>query len=166
MISFSERRFFEMLRSVMLGLCCGLLSINGCGPGGPTLAPVKGVVKLDGEPKSKLLVTFTPTAGGQQALGTTNENGEFQLNTNGRKGALLGEHKVSITTVKDAPAAAPSSAASGPSGGDAYKNQARIAPAEFKLPKELIPDKYNKNTELVRQVEGSGNNFDFDLKIK
>jgi hypothetical protein len=154
-----------MFRSTGIAWTLAVLCMCGCGDGGPKLAPVTGVVKLDGTPKSKLLVTFTPAAGGIAGVGQTNEKGEFTINTNGKKGAVLGEHKVSVTTIHDAPETAKASS-SAPSGGDAYMNQARIAPTEFKLPKELVPDRYNKNTELVRQVESSKNEFDFDLQTK
>ncbi len=155
-----------MLRMLGIALMLGTITITGCGDGGPKLAPASGIVKIDGEPKAKLLVTFVPTSGGPGAVGQTNEKGEFTLNTNGKSGAVLGEHKVSITTIKEAAESSSSSAASAPSGSDAYMNQGRVNPKDFKTPKEPIPDKYNTNTELIRQVESGKNSFDFDLKLK
>ena len=156
-----------MLRALGITLLLGSIVLSGCGDGGPKLLPVSGIVKLDGEAKSKLLVTFMPVSGGPGAIGQTNEKGEFHLNTNGKPGAVIGEHKVVITTIKEiAETSTPAAASSAPSGSDAYMNQGRINPKDFKTPKELIPERYNTNTELVRQVASGKTSFDFDLKSK
>lgn len=121
-------------------------------------------VKLDGELKPKLLVTFTPTNKGPIAVGTTNEKGEFRVTTGGRVGAVEGEHKVSITTVFEADnTTAPQINSTAPSGGDAYINQGQIKSQEFKIPKETIPARYNTQTELIRTVGSGETNFNFAL---
>lgn len=154
-----------MFRLFASCLVCSLALTLGCGDSGPKLYPVSGTVKLDGTAKPKLLITFTPVGGGGIAVGQTNDKGEYSLRTNARTGALEGQHKVSITTMNE-PAAAPKVQGNAPSGSAEYMNQANIRPQEFKIPKELIPAKYNKNSELVRDVDATNRVIDFDLSTK
>lgn len=76
-----------------------MLCVAGCGgPARPAMAPVKGKVLLDNAPIEGAAVMFVPSGGGRPALGSTNAAGEFELMTFATgDGALLGEHKVSIT---------------------------------------------------------------------
>lgn len=69
----------------------------GCGQSGPKLVPVSGVVTLDGQPLSDAGILFQPIGGGPPASGTTDASGRFTLRTQNRPGAVLGEHRVSIT---------------------------------------------------------------------
>lgn len=154
-----------MFRLIASCLVCSLVFTAGCGDGGPRLYPVSGTVKLDGTAKPKLLVSFTPVGGGPSAVGQTNEKGEYTLRTNARKGAIEGQHKVSITTINE-PTAEPKVQANAPSGSAEYMNQANIRPQEFKIPKELIPAKYNKNSELVRDVDSATKVIDFELTTR
>ncbi len=155
-----------MSRLVQGILILPFLICAGCGESGPRLYPVSGTVKLDGTPKPKLMVTFTPIEGGTPiAVGQTNEKGEYTLRTNARKGAVQGQHKVAITTIHEA-VEEPKVQSNAPSGSADYMNQANIRPQEFKLPKELIPAKYNKNSELVRDVDGGNAVIDFELTTK
>jgi uncharacterized protein (TIGR03067 family) len=63
------------------------------------LASVAGTVTLDGKPLAKATVVFVPVKkGAQKAMGTTNEDGSFELTTGGnKKGAPAGEYKVVVT---------------------------------------------------------------------
>lgn len=84
------------------------ISLLGCGGSGNPVAPVQGVVTLDGKPVAEMVVTFTPVPGktesvgdvnepGKSATGSTDASGKFNLSTYERgDGALVGEHKVSI----------------------------------------------------------------------
>ena len=75
---------------------CACLFV-GCGPSGPAMLPVSGVVTLDGDPVEGAGVMFSPSQGGRPAMGTTNAAGEFELTTiEPGDGALVGEHKVTI----------------------------------------------------------------------
>ena len=78
-----------------IAFCC--LMSWGCGGSGLDLAPVSGRVTLDGEPLANVTVTFLPKDGAS-ASGRTNDNGEYELTTIAEKGALLGEHTVTVTT--------------------------------------------------------------------
>lgn len=67
----------------------------------PELAPVTGLVTLNGEPLSNAIVTFTPTAA-RPSVGETDESGRFELMYLPEvDGALLGEHKVTVRLIQD-----------------------------------------------------------------
>lgn len=62
----------------------------------PALHPVRGVVYLDDEPMTDGAVMTTHAGGRLGALSVIDENGRFELRTNGEAGAYQGEHKVTI----------------------------------------------------------------------
>ena len=118
----------------MFGSLC---SVVGCGQSGPELAPVSGVVTLDGKPLAGKTVGFTPDDGRRSSVGFTDEDGRYEMYyTAQRKGALLTKHIVTIYTPEDA-----------------------YPPA-----RENVPAKYRINTELSAVVEDANNKFDFELK--
>lgn len=74
----------------------------GCGSkeSGPPMAPVSGIVKYEGEPVAGAIVTFVPiveSVGYVPASGKTNDEGEFELQTRDRTGALCGPNRVAIS---------------------------------------------------------------------
>ncbi len=78
--------------------------MGGCG-GGPTLAPVSGVVTLDGKPYPNAVVNFQPVATngidapGLGSMAITDENGKFTLKyDNVKPGAVVGKHVIRIVT--------------------------------------------------------------------
>ena len=116
----------------------------GCGPSGPPLGKVQGKVTLDGQPLEGANVEFIPTSG-RPSVGVTDANGDYYLQfTNDMAGALLGTHKVSITTAR----AGTDSEGVGPS---------------VEARKELLPPNYHANTQLTAEVASGNNTFDFDL---
>ena len=100
----------------------------------PPLAPVSGTVTLDGQPLPKAAVTFRP-AEGRASRGFTDEKGHYELiYIRDIRGAQIGSHTVTITTRSETVA------------------------------EEMVPEIYNKETTLTREVEGKSNNvIDFDL---
>ena len=91
----------ELLAAVRSLTAATLLAVMGCGGGGD-LAPVSGVVLLDGEPVESGTVYFIPDSGagseGELAAG-----GRFTLTTQeGRAGAILGRHRVAVAAFKEA----------------------------------------------------------------
>lgn len=67
------------------------------------MAPVDGVVRVDGKPLSRGIVTFTPKAG-RSASGVIESDGSFRLSTNAAgDGALIGIHGVSVIASAAAP---------------------------------------------------------------
>jgi predicted small lipoprotein YifL len=102
-----------MLRVGRLLVVLGLVScLSGCGADGPKfeLTPVKGVVKIDGQPAPNVMVQVMPdiakNAQGPTSQAVSNASGEFTLQTiEGKPGAAVGESvAIFIDTVEDRPA--------------------------------------------------------------
>lgn len=81
----------------------GAALLYGCS-GGTTVAPVAGVVTLDGQPLAGASITTQPIATGDQhpgsgSFGKTDQEGRFELElvTPAKKGAVVGEHRVMIS---------------------------------------------------------------------
>jgi hypothetical protein len=93
-----------MFRLQLLAAGGLLAAVAGCS-GGPAIAPVSGVVKLDGKPYPDAVVSFQPIGTpeepnpGRGSSAYTDENGRFVLvHDSGRKGAVVGKHRVRIMT--------------------------------------------------------------------
>lgn len=108
----------------------------GCSKGGPDLVPVKGKVLYQGKPVPKATVFFLSTTGGV-ASGTTDDQGQFTLATVGRAGAVVGEHRVTVTAIEG------QQSTTAPEVGSA-EYMSRMKSASSKPPKSLIPEKFNK----------------------
>ncbi|MEZ6088624.1 MAG: hypothetical protein R3C05_11470 [Pirellulaceae bacterium] len=90
---------------------------------------------------------FIPDSG-RPSIGVTDASGEYSLQfTNDASGALLGAHKVRITTARDGFS----------SEGDAPSVEAR---------KELLPPNYHDNTQLKAEVASGDNTVNFELQSK
>lgn len=114
-----------------------LTGIAGCGSSGPELGLVEGEVRLNGHPVSDVLVEFQPEADGSPSLGTTDEDGRFQLRfTRDRWGAVLGRHTVKINHDVD---------------------------RQEGSGKAVIPARYHVQSQLKRDVEPGTNVYEFDL---
>jgi len=152
-----------MIRFSCFLAACVLICVAslGCGSKGPELGSVTGKVTLDGKPVTNGLVTFKPVAGGREATGRTDANGQYELLYIDRKGALLGQHNVTVITLKEAaPVVAMSSDspeyAKQAAGGQADYNNAKVV--------EPIPARYNANSELTKEVTAGDNVIDLELK--
>lgn len=125
-------------------ICLGLIAISvlvGCAGDHPDVGSVTGKVTLDGQPLSKATVTFQPSSG-RASYGVTEDDGSYRLDyMDGVKGALIGQHKVTVRT--EIP------------GED---GQPPIA-------KEKLPAKYHSRTELTADVKAGSNTFDFPLVV-
>lgn len=130
-----------LLRSAMSAAAA--IMLTGCGGG--NVAEVTGTVTLDGQPLPNAVVEFSPATEGQgtPSYGRTDASGTFTLQyTSDQPGAEVGEYRVSITTQTS---------------GD--------PDAEPPIPEqpELVPAKYNWETELRETVVAGVNTFTFDL---
>jgi hypothetical protein len=83
-------------------LLLGLVAVFALGCA-PRFAPVSGTVTLNGKPLAHATVSFQPLGRpgvvdpGPGATGTTNDKGEYTLQTStGKPGALVGRHRVQI----------------------------------------------------------------------
>jgi hypothetical protein len=81
-----------------------LLLLCGCGSDG-SVAPVSGVITLNGKPTADIAVTFQPVAAdgknvpGPSAFGVTGSDGRYTLKLLGTetRGATIGKNQVRIT---------------------------------------------------------------------
>jgi len=110
-------------------LALGCLLLAGCGVSKVPTVPVSGVVMLDGQPVANVVVTFQPVAGAPNddhlrpgSYGTTDSDGSYELRTDDKSGAVVGEHIVTLV-YKDP---------NQPQGYDA--GSGKELPREFKLP--------------------------------
>ncbi len=155
-----------MNRILSIVACSAALCLSGCGESGPPLGKVTGTVTLDGKPMPKIMVVFVPKDGGQTSTATTKSDGTYELLGASSKGALIGLHKVSLTTVREAEAAGPDFSQL-PSDHPDYAKQGD--PSQYKKAaqfKELIPEKYNTKSELVEEVKAGSNTINFELTSK
>jgi hypothetical protein len=125
-----------------LALVAVALLVAGCG-GPANVGVVTGVVTLDGQPLEDARVTFQPREGSPSA-GTTDASGRYELRyTRSVKGAVVGEHEVSISTFR-------------PGNPDAEPRIERQP--------ERVAARYNHKTELQAVVRPGKNQVDFALE--
>lgn len=118
-----------------------VLTIAGCGGAkGPDLGKVQGTVTQNGSPVSGAIVMFIPATGAPSS-GKTDEAGRYELRANdGRPGAVLGKHKVSITIPgTEAPPPMGGQATPPPPGKPAqeFSKEAEVKPGDNDLPFKL-----------------------------
>jgi hypothetical protein len=111
-----------------------VLLLTGCEQTGPEVAPVKGRVTLDGRPLANAVVQFQPDEGKRPSGGGTDENGDYQV-----------YYK------------------RGMSGARVGQHTVRIL-AQVEPQAPVIPDRYNKQSELRAEVKPGPNEINFDLK--
>jgi hypothetical protein len=126
-----------------------VLAATGCAEKFP-LAPVAGTVTLDGNPLAGARIGFEPVRRGADpeagpgSYATTDANGRFELQAlTGKKGAVVGKHRVWVRTMR---------AREGSDGRLAVSMQ------------ERLPKRYNEETELEFLVPSGGTDkANFDL---
>lgn len=123
---------------------CVLLGLLGCSGTRSDLAPVTGIVTLDGEPLAQATLVFQPEAAGPASFGLTDESGRYtMMYDEGVKGAVVGRHAVKITTFQE-----------------------RDPDADPPTPEspEILPDRYHRSSELTAEVaQSKKNEINFDL---
>ena len=117
---------------------CALLA--GCKSDRPTLGTVSGTVTLDGRPLPRAVVTFIPETDGRASMGTTDDEGRFELvYLREERGAIVGEHRVRIRKIPT-------------------EEEGRVA--------NPLPRKYDASTELTASVQKGENTIDFELSSR
>jgi hypothetical protein len=122
-----------------------MLVASGC-IGSEKFAPVSGKVTLNGTPLAHATVNFLPLAkpgsidAGESSAGKTNAQGQFTLTSStGRKGALVGRHRVSISAL------------------DQRAGEHDTRPPRGGWPKaDKVPIRYNSKSELTFDVPPGG----------
>lgn len=126
---------------VSLSIC-----VVGCSGSSDALdmGKVAGHVTLDGQPLANAQIIFAPKDG-RPSIGKTDEDGWYVLQYTGdREGALIGKHRVRITTHIDD-----------------YSDE--VSGHVVKGRKEVLPEKYHRASILEANVVKGANNIDFDL---
>lgn len=146
------RPHFVPTRVLTIAVLVALGCSSGCGSGAFEVAPVSGVVTLNGKPLENAAVRFSPqrkpgeTLVGPGSLGITDGSGKFVAKTHaGQRGAVVGPHVVSISTY-DERLVDP-------------ENSDRIEVVS----KERVPQRYRSPSELTFEVPNGGSeeaNFD------
>ncbi|HWL10639.1 MAG TPA: hypothetical protein VNQ76_19690 [Planctomicrobium sp.] len=139
------------MRAVCLLLIVfGIASCSGKSDA-PEMAAVKGIVTWKGKPLADAGVVFTPTSG-PVAIGRTDETGRFSLSTQGRIGAAVGAHRVTIKAYEPLPP------------GTVVVNDT----VTTSVPVSRIPEGFGEleNSGLVATVTSNDaeNKFEFDLQ--
>lgn len=86
----------QIVLFVLLGV-----SAIGCGNSDrPALANASGKVTLDGQPVAQATVTFYPVAGGRPSAAITDSQGQYTMNSfDDARGAIVGDHNVSVMKI-------------------------------------------------------------------
>ena len=119
--------------------------LAGCGRNdGLITAPVVGKVTYRGKPLPNGTVMFVPGEG-PAATGEISRDGSYRLSTGSLDGAVLGNHKVSITALADIGGALPEQ--------------------RSPTPPSLLPAKYlsHETSGLTAEVKQGKNEVNFDL---
>src|SRR5262245_52024508 len=115
------------------------VSLTSCKPA-VKVAPISGVITLDGKPLANAHVVFQPQSATRTAetgsFAFTDANGEYVLKMadNEQPGAVLGKHRVEINLVMISDDRDP----------------------KVRGPQKTLPAKYNHNTELSFDVVAGG----------
>lgn len=123
----------------VIGRVCGFLAAAlaaaGCGSGSG-MVPVRGVVKLDGQPLAGVSVTFVAQdPGGRDAYGSTDPKGEFSLTTSQPSdGVLPGQYKVVILPTGEEGGASPFDEPGKPAPRPKAKSSKLQVPAKYMAP--------------------------------
>ncbi|WP_417382730.1 carboxypeptidase-like regulatory domain-containing protein [Gimesia sp.] len=152
----------------------------GCSGGDSVdLGTVSGVITMDGAPLPDAIVVFVPEKG-NPSTGRTDSSGKYELSYLGdSKGAIVGSHKVKVTTGDPVEETAGGDAdlanvdmsdttdiETPPVESDGDVTQRRPLPKPKKGNADPIPAKYNSKTELKADVTSGDNTVNFDLKSK
>jgi hypothetical protein len=127
-----------------------LVTAAGCSDGRFEIAPVSGVISINGEPIKDAHINFEPRASGEDGLagvgsyGDTDSEGRYELKTlDNETGAVVASHRVTIRTFVGE---------GGPNGSTKV------------IRKELLPKKYHSSSKLTFEVPAGGTDqANFDL---
>jgi hypothetical protein len=148
-------------QSVLAFALAGAIALLGCS-GVPQsdysqlgLVDAYGTITLDSKPLENAVVTFD-AADGQFSYGLTDANGNYKLQLDSVKsGVTPGPKTVRISTTRKILGLNTTEGE-----GEADPGQKRAADA----PKELVPEKYNKQSELKVEVTPDKREYNFDLR--
>jgi len=154
------------LRVGILAAAVAVFGLSGCGGGGPKLAPVSGIVTLNGKPFKDADIVFVPDGSGDEGLpglDKTGPEGNYMAMTGGRRGLVPGKYKVHIKKVLIDPNAVPPQFKD-----DAYMARYQLQPlitssGEAPVVKAATGPAEIKG-EFEREIPPEGGTQDFDVK--
>lgn len=92
------------MTSIRLLLILIVVCVVGCGRDGGKLAPVQGRVFHRGQPVAGGMIVFTPDpergGTGLQSWARIGDDGTFYLQTEGKPGATLGWHRITVSAAQ------------------------------------------------------------------
>ena len=131
------------LSCFILLTCCATLGCSAADRG-PERASIHGTVTVDGVPVEEGMVQFTPIEGNVGPVtGSVVKNGEYA--TAKAKGPVVGMNRVEILGNRKT----------------GRMIQTRFGPAEER--ESVVPERYSKDSTLVREVKSGKNEFNFQL---
>lgn len=146
-----------------MGLALALAMVSGCESkpkaayGSLGLVSVNGRVTLNGQPLAQAVITFDDVQDGTFSYGQTDSGGNYTLQLDSdMRGVKPGKKIVRISTARKI-----LGLNSSEEGGESSLDGDAVKP---ETAKELVPDKYYKNSELTAEVSSSKRTFHFDLR--
>lgn len=126
--------------------------------GAVELIQATGTITLDGEPLPDAVVTFD-SEDGQFSYALTDDSGSYRLNFDSvMKGVTPGKKIIRISTTRKVTGLNSSEEGASDDEGATPENAQRAA--------ELVPAKYNRQSELTTEVTSEQTTYDFKLSSK
>lgn len=151
-----QRRAFGSFLMVAIAMSSGCESKPKAIYGTLGLVSVSGRVTFDGQPLAKAVITFDDAQDGTFSYGQTDSNGNYKLRLDSdMMGVKPGKKIVRISTTRKI-----LGLNSSEEGGESNSEGGTAKPES---PKELVPDKYYKKSELTADVTASNKSFNFEL---
>jgi hypothetical protein len=129
---------------------------GGCGSKYPETAPVEGKITAGGAPVTTGRISFYPTSGARLSSGEIQPDGSYSLTTfKPNDGALLGSHRVTITSTKVV----------GPQTAKSIQDESQTPVSSLGHLVWLVDEKYSEQSTTVLQTEvkSGSNTIDFNL---
>ncbi len=130
-------------------LAVAMLSLVGCGGGGPPRAAVQGNVTWEGKPIESGTINFISTGTGGSASATIVE-GKYQLGS--AEGASLGANRVEIFGFKNL--------------GSREAGPPHPPGTMIEATEQFIPSEYNNASKQIVEVQAGENSIDLTLPLK
>lgn len=128
-----------ILLAALVQLGCGGVSDM------PEVGTVSGKLTLDGKPVENATIMFHPIEDGRSSTATSDADGNYELEyMPGTPGAKIGQHEVVVTT---------------------FVEESGTDEGDEKVPgrEEIIPEKYQPQSELKVEVKAGDNTINLDL---
>jgi hypothetical protein len=159
-----------MCHRLLGSIVCGflLMALSGCGD---QSVPAKGTVTWeDGTPISGASIRLVPKeAGKPDAVGGSDKDGQFTLNTQGKDGAPPGEYTAVVIKMPikvEAPAAAPGTESPEQGAKDIAKSMKGYYDKNKKTPQNELPGIYSEPSTSPLKVNIVRGNPNIELKLK